>query len=52
MILANHGVLSFGVDVAHMIRVAVAFEEAARVALLAQAIGGAAALPLAPARAN
>lgn len=41
MILANHGVLAFGRDPAHMVRVMIAFEEAARVALLAQSIGGA-----------
>lgn len=41
MILANHGVLAFGVDPKHMVRVMIAFEEAARVAILAQPIGGA-----------
>ena len=41
MILANHGVLAFGKDAKHMVRVMVAFEEAARVAIIAQAIGGA-----------
>ena len=41
MILANHGVLAFGHDTKHMVRVMIAFEEAARVAVIAQSIGGA-----------
>lgn len=41
MILANHGVLAFGNDPKHMVRVMIAFEEAARVAILAKSIGGA-----------
>lgn len=40
MILANHGVLAFGRDTLHMVRVMIAFEEAAKTAILAQSIGG------------
>lgn len=45
VLLANHGLLAFGRDLGHALRVVTAVEEAARMALLAEAIGGARPIP-------
>lgn len=45
VLLANHGVLAFGRDVVHAVRVAISVEEAAHMAILAEAIGGARPIP-------
>lgn len=45
VLLANHGLLVFGRDLGHALRVVIAVEEAARMALLAEAIGGARPIP-------
>ena len=45
VLLANHGLLAFGRDLGHALRVVIAVEEAAQMALLAEAIGGARPIP-------
>ncbi len=45
VLLANHGLLAFGRDLSHALRVTIAVEEAARIVLLAEAIGGARPIP-------
>lgn len=46
LLLANHGVLVLGKDVGNLVRIAVAVEEAAKLEVIASAIGGAVVFPL------
>jgi ribulose-5-phosphate 4-epimerase/fuculose-1-phosphate aldolase len=45
VLLANHGLLAFGYEPAHAVRIDVAVEEGAQLGILAQAIGRARAIP-------
>jgi L-ribulose-5-phosphate 4-epimerase len=46
LLLANHGVLVLAKDIGQLVRIAVAVEEAAKLQVIASAIGGAVAFPL------